>query len=153
MYLFHFNRNKESFPIISFSLDFYLMKCVCLWNFRVEELPSLRMDVFKGSLLLRYFGGTIYFYIYYNCTFGCCYLRWGQRFPAGPEGPFQPSAVARKRMAVGPLNFLVHQMTLIQICWTQQFYSWYQTVSAGWVCVLHISHNYRRSKKPSHHLV
>ena len=31
----------------------------------------------------------------------------GQRFPAGPEGPFQPSAGARMRMAVGHPNVLV----------------------------------------------
>merc|ERR1712074_358727 len=51
--------------------------------------------------------GAIYFYIYYKCTFGCCYLIWGQRSPAGPKGPFQPSAGARKRMAVGHPNFLL----------------------------------------------
>jgi len=31
----------------------------------------------------------------------------GQRFPAGPEGPFQPSAGARRRVSVGHPNLLV----------------------------------------------
>ena len=39
-------------------------------------------------------------------------IRWGQRFPAGPEGPFQPSADARKRMAVGHPNFSYMKMVI-----------------------------------------
>ena len=30
------------------------------------------------------------FAIYFKYTFGCCYLRWGQRSPARPKWPFQP---------------------------------------------------------------
>ena len=37
-----------------------------------------------------------------------CYLRWGQRSPLGPEGPSQPSAGARRRVAVGHPNLLVY---------------------------------------------
>ena len=39
----------------------------------------------------------------------------GQRFPAGPEGPFQPSAGARRRVSVGHPNLLVDKILLISI--------------------------------------
>jgi len=50
---------------------------------------------------------AIYYYIYYKCTFGCYYLRGGQRPPAGPEGHLNPPAEARRRVDIGHPNLLV----------------------------------------------
>merc|ERR1712090_76809 len=71
---------------------------------RSEHFPSPPTCSYL-SRLKSYRAEIWNFYIYYKCTFGCCHLRWGQRFPTGSEGPFQPSAGVRKRMAVGHPNF------------------------------------------------
>ena len=44
-----------------------------------------------------------------GCTGGVRLEMWGCRPQSrGPEGPLQPSTGARKKGAVGPLNFIVY---------------------------------------------